>query len=47
MGTWNMITWKHKDGVGLLKIGKALGVGTALVQSVVHPFEESGAGASA
>ena len=29
----------HKEGVGLLKIGKTLGVGTALVQGVVRPFE--------
>jgi len=29
----------HKDGTGILKIGKTLGVGTALVQGVVRPFE--------
>jgi hypothetical protein len=29
----------HKDGVGMLKIGKTLGIGTALVQGVVRPFE--------
>jgi DNA invertase Pin-like site-specific DNA recombinase len=34
----------HKGGMGLLKIGRELGVGTALVQGVVRPFE---AGASA
>ena len=34
----------HKGGMGLLKIGKTLGVGTGLVQGVVRPFE---AGASA
>jgi len=31
----------HKGGMGLLKIGRELGVGTALVQRVVGPFEES------
>jgi DNA invertase Pin-like site-specific DNA recombinase len=31
----------HKDGMGLLKIGKTLGVGTALVQGIVRPFEAS------
>jgi DNA invertase Pin-like site-specific DNA recombinase len=31
----------HKDGMGLLKIGKTLGVGTALVQGVVHPFGQA------
>jgi DNA invertase Pin-like site-specific DNA recombinase len=29
----------HKEGTGILKIGKTLGVGTALVQGVVRPFE--------
>jgi hypothetical protein len=29
----------HKDGMGLLKIGRTLGVGTALVQGVVGPFD--------
>ena len=29
----------HKDGTGMLKIAKTLGVGTALVQGVVGPFE--------
>jgi hypothetical protein len=33
----------HKDGTGILKIGKTLGIGTALVQRVVmeqpRPFE--------
>ena len=33
----------HKGGVGILKIGKTLGVGTALVQRVVmeqrRPFD--------
>ena len=29
----------HKDGTGMLKIAKTLGVGTALVQGVVRPFE--------
>jgi DNA invertase Pin-like site-specific DNA recombinase len=29
----------HKGGMGILKIGKTLGVGTALVQGVVRPFE--------
>jgi DNA invertase Pin-like site-specific DNA recombinase len=33
----------HKDGVGLLKIGKTLGVGTALVQGIVRPFESAAA----
>jgi DNA invertase Pin-like site-specific DNA recombinase len=33
----------HKDGMGLLKIGKTLGVGTGLVQGVVSPFEASAA----
>ena len=33
----------HKDGMGLLKIGKTLGVGTALVQGIVRPFEASAA----
>jgi hypothetical protein len=33
----------HKDGVGQLKIGKTLGVGTALVQGIVRPFEASAA----
>ena len=37
----------HKGGVGILKIGKTLGVGTALVQRVVmehpRPFEVDGA----
>jgi len=28
----------HKDGTGMLKIAKALGVGTALVQGVVRPL---------
>jgi DNA invertase Pin-like site-specific DNA recombinase len=31
----------HKDGTGILKIGKTLGVGTALVQGIVRPFEAS------
>ena len=31
----------HKDGMGLLKIGKTLGVGTALVQGIVRPFEQA------
>jgi DNA invertase Pin-like site-specific DNA recombinase len=34
----------HKDGIGLLKIGKTLGVGTALVQGIVRPFEASASG---
>jgi DNA invertase Pin-like site-specific DNA recombinase len=29
----------HKNGTGILKIGKTLGIGTALVQGVVRPFE--------
>jgi DNA invertase Pin-like site-specific DNA recombinase len=29
----------HKDGMGVLKIGKTLGVGTALVQGIVRPFD--------
>ena len=33
----------HKDGMGLLKIGKTLGIGTGLVQGVVSPFEPSAA----
>jgi DNA invertase Pin-like site-specific DNA recombinase len=33
----------HKGGTGILKIGKTLGVGTALVQGVVRPFEASAA----
>jgi hypothetical protein len=33
----------HKDGMGQLKIGKTLGVGTALVQGIVRPFEASAA----
>jgi hypothetical protein len=37
----------HKDGMGLLKIGKTLGVGTGLVQGVVRPFEASAAVSSA
>jgi len=28
----------HKDGTGMLKIAKALGVGRALVQGVVRPL---------
>ena len=35
----------HKDGTGILKIGKTLGVGTSVVQRVVteqlRPFEAS------
>jgi DNA invertase Pin-like site-specific DNA recombinase len=31
----------HKDGTGILKIGKTLGVGTALVQGIIRPFEAS------
>jgi len=30
----------HKDGTGILKIGKTLGVGTALVQGIVRPFAD-------
>jgi DNA invertase Pin-like site-specific DNA recombinase len=37
----------HKDGMGLLKIGKTLGVGTGLVQGVVSPFEASAASSAA
>jgi DNA invertase Pin-like site-specific DNA recombinase len=33
----------HKDGMGMLKIGKTLGVGTSVVQGVVRPFEGAGA----
>ena len=33
----------HKDGMGLLKIGKTLGVGTALVQGIVRPFDAGAA----
>jgi hypothetical protein len=33
----------HKDGMGLLKIGKTLRVGTPLVQGIVRPFEASAA----
>jgi DNA invertase Pin-like site-specific DNA recombinase len=33
----------HKGGAGILKIGKTLGVGTALVQGIVRPFEASAA----
>jgi DNA invertase Pin-like site-specific DNA recombinase len=33
----------HKDGMGMLKIGKALGVGTSVVQGVVRPFDGAGA----
>jgi DNA invertase Pin-like site-specific DNA recombinase len=33
----------HKDGMGLLKIGKTLGVGTALVQGIVRPFDAAAA----
>jgi hypothetical protein len=29
----------HKDGMGVLKIGKTLGVATALVQGIVRPFD--------
>jgi DNA invertase Pin-like site-specific DNA recombinase len=29
----------HKGGTGILKIGRQLGVGTAMVQRVVRPFE--------
>jgi DNA invertase Pin-like site-specific DNA recombinase len=31
----------HKGGTGILKIGKTLGVGTALVQGVVRPFVDA------
>ena len=31
----------HKDGTGILKIGKTLGVGTALVQGIVRPFAQA------
>ena len=31
----------HKGGMGILKIGKTLGVGTSVVQGVVRPFETS------
>jgi len=34
-----------KDGTGILKIAKALGVGTALVQGVVRPLEAAAQGA--
>jgi DNA invertase Pin-like site-specific DNA recombinase len=33
----------HRGGAGILKIGKTLGVGTALVQGVISPFEASAA----
>jgi DNA invertase Pin-like site-specific DNA recombinase len=33
----------HKDGMGILKIGKTLGVGTALVQGIVRPFADAAA----
>ena len=33
----------HKGGAGILKIGKTLGVGTALVQGVVRPFADAAA----
>jgi hypothetical protein len=33
----------HKNGMGALRIGKTLGVGTGLVQGVVSPFEASAA----
>jgi DNA invertase Pin-like site-specific DNA recombinase len=33
----------HSDGMGLLKIGKTLGVGTALVQGIVGPFDAAAA----
>jgi len=35
----------RKDGTGILKIAKTLGIGTSVVQGVVRPFE--GAVASA
>jgi hypothetical protein len=35
----------RKDGTGILKIAKTLGVGTSIVQGIVSPFE--GAAASA
>jgi len=31
----------HKAGTGMLKIGKTLGIGTSVVQSIVHPFAEA------
>ena len=31
----------HKGGTGILKIGKTLGVGTALVQGIVRPFAQA------
>ncbi|HWX26559.1 MAG TPA: hypothetical protein VNZ53_03865 [Steroidobacteraceae bacterium] len=37
------VTRLHKDDMGVLKIGKTLGVGTALVQGIVRPFEASAA----
>ena len=37
---------RHKDGMRLLKIGKTLGVGTALVQGIVRPFESDDADAA-
>ena len=33
----------HKGGTGILKIGKTLGIGTSVVQSVVRPFDGAGA----
>jgi DNA invertase Pin-like site-specific DNA recombinase len=30
-----------KEGMGMLKIGKTLGVGTALVQGIVRPLEQA------
>jgi DNA invertase Pin-like site-specific DNA recombinase len=33
----------RKDGTGILKIAKTLGVGTSVVQGVVRPFEGAGA----
>ena len=42
-GYCNRILRLHKGGTGILKIGKTLGVGTALVQRVVmeqpRPFD--------
>jgi DNA invertase Pin-like site-specific DNA recombinase len=33
----------HKGGMGILKIGKTLGIGTSTVQQVVRPFEAEAA----
>jgi transposase len=41
LGLEKRILRLHKGGMGILRIGKELGVGTGTVQGVLRPFEAS------